>query len=106
MMRAIMTLACVSMLACGGQKWESGPGDARLTADGWAWPCDFDNESWVGTKHFLIDLQHAPGLVERRPLPDAGTCAVWGSTFAKDDVLMGQDLTDVDGFMEWACWSI
>lgn len=79
-----------------------GPGDARITADGWAWPCDFDNEFWVGTKHFFVDLQYAPESVETRPLPEPGTCSVWSSTFARDDLLNGRDLPDVTGFMEWA----
>ena len=100
-MRTSILFSLALLVGC-NEGWTDGPGDVRLTADAWAWACDFDGEYWVGTQHFFMDLQHAPEQVETRPLPEAGECAVWGSTFARDDLLSGTGFEDVDGFMMWA----
>ena len=87
-MRILWVCLIGVMAACepGGTDLTEGPADARLTADAWAWGCDFSGETWVGAKHFFVDLQHAPGLIEPRPLPEAGQCEVWGSTFASGSI--------------------
>ena len=89
----ICSLGLMALSCDGDPSDKGGPADARLTADTWAWPCDFNGEQWVGAKHFYVDLQHAPGLIEKRPVPEPGQCEQWGSTFAKDDLLAGAAAT-------------
>ena len=95
-------MVCLSLaVGCGGDSVVDGPADARITADAFAWNCDDGDLRWVGTQHFFVDLQHAPGWVQERALPEPGQCANWSPMFAKDDYLPGTSFEASSQTLQW-----